>query len=154
AAWSRLGRNNNHILTVTELPDERLVTGGLHGRVLVWDLTVPIPPARLRPRVPEKEPAPPEPRQDFRLGRHQDWVRTVTALPDGRAVSGGDDGRILLWDPNKRDGGPAELGHHEDWFFTVTALPDGRVVSGGKDRRLLLCDPASGCIELARLSSW
>ena len=69
-------------------------------------------------------------------------------------VSGGDDGRVLLWDPATPGDGQTELGRHENWVFAVAALPDGRVVSGGKDGRVLLCSPGSGSIPLAQLGFW
>jgi hypothetical protein len=33
------------------------------------------------------------------LGRHNRGVGAVMVLPDGRVVSGGGDGRLLVWDP-------------------------------------------------------
>ena len=33
------------------------------------------------------------------LGRHDGGVRAVAALADGRVVSGGNDRRVLIWDP-------------------------------------------------------
>lgn len=33
------------------------------------------------------------------LGAHERGVNAVAVLPDGRAVSGGRDGRVRLWDP-------------------------------------------------------
>ena len=36
------------------------------------------------------------------LGRHDDGpVYAVAGLPDGRVVSGGRDGRVLVWDPER-----------------------------------------------------
>ena len=33
------------------------------------------------------------------LGRHDGPVRAVAVLADGRVVTGGNDGRVLMWDP-------------------------------------------------------
>jgi WD40 repeat protein len=85
------------------------------------------------------------------LGRHDDRVWAVAALADGRVVSGGDDRRVLVWDPASPASGPLELGRHDNWVWAVAALADGRVVSGGRDRRVLVWDPASpasGPLEL------
>jgi hypothetical protein len=35
------------------------------------------------------------------LGRHDGLVNAVAALADGRAVSGSEDGRLLLWDAGR-----------------------------------------------------
>ena len=57
----------------------------------------------------------------------------VAVLPDGRVVSGGDDRRVLVWDPAAPGTDPVELGRHDSWVVAVAVLPDGRVVSGGDD---------------------
>ena len=52
-------------------------------------------------------------------------------LADGRVVTGGDDGRVLVWDPAAPGAAPAELGRHDSGVWAVAVLPDGRVVTGG-----------------------
>ena len=68
------------------------------------------------------------------LGRHDGAVRAVAVLADGRVVTGGDDGRVLVWDPADPGAGPAELGRHDEPVRAVAVLPDGRVVTGGRRR--------------------
>jgi WD40 repeat protein len=65
-------------------------------------------------------------------------AEVVAVLPDGRVVSGGGDGRVLVWDPTRPGGDPVELGLHDSSVTAVAVLPDGRVVSGGEDRRVLI----------------
>ena len=75
----------------------------------------------------------------------------VAVLPDGRVVTGGGDGRVLVWDPAEPGAGPVELGRHEDGVGAVAVLPDGRVITGGGDGRVLVWDPAepgTGPVEL------
>ncbi len=86
------------------------------------------------------------------LGRGHGRVRGVAVLPDGRVVTGGDDGRVLMWDLADPGAGPAELGREHGRVRAVAVLPDGRVVTGG-DRRVLGWDPAdpgAGPAELGR----
>ena len=47
------------------------------------------------------------------LGRHELGVGAVAVLPDGRVVTGGFDGRVLVWDPAEPGAGPVELGRDE-----------------------------------------
>lgn len=65
------------------------------------------------------------------LGGTSGWVTALAVLPDGRLVSGQDDGSIRVW---TLDGGAAELLEgHTDWVRVLLALPDGRVASGSDD---------------------
>jgi WD40 repeat protein len=68
-------------------------------------------------------------------------VRVVAVLGDGRVVTGGDDGRVLVWDPAAPGVDPTELGRHDGLVEAVAVLGDGRVVTGGNDRRVLGLDP-------------
>ncbi len=86
------------------------------------------------------------------LGSHGGRVRAIAVLPDGRVVSGGDDGRVRVWDP-AAVASPVELIGHRGIVRAVAALPDGRVVSAGDDRRVLLWDPdtvGAPVVELGR----
>jgi hypothetical protein len=77
------------------------------------------------------------------LGGHDGGVRAVAVLPDGRVVSGGEDGRVLVWDPAQLGGGPVDLGGHDGPVVAVAVLADGRVVSGGYDNRVLVWNAAT-----------
>jgi WD40 repeat protein len=86
----------------------------------------------------------------------------VTALPDGRVVTGGGRGdwRVLVWDPAHPGTDPVEIGRHESGDtrsddVLVAVLPDSRVVTGSRQDggRLLVWDPArpgTGPLELGR----
>jgi WD40 repeat protein len=73
----------------------------------------------------------------------------VAVLPDGRVVSGGDDGRVRVWDPAAPGAVPVELGGHDGNVRAVAVLPDGRVVSGGDDGQMRVWDVAR-VSEIAR----
>ena len=73
-------------------------------------------------------------------------------LPDGRVVTGGYDGRVLVWDPDQPRTGPVKLGRHRGAVRSVAVLPGGRVVTGGSDSRVLVWDPAVAGILIAQLS--
>ena len=72
----------------------------------------------------------------------------MAVLPDGRVVTGGDDGQVLVWDPAARRADPVKLGgdygpvKHDGPVYAVAVLPGGRVVTGGYDKRLLVWNPA------------
>ncbi len=63
------------------------------------------------------------------LGSHHGEVRAMGVLPDGRVVTGGQDHRVLLWDPTHPGADPLELGTHDYWVLDVAVLPDGRIAS-------------------------
>jgi WD40 repeat protein len=87
------------------------------------------------------------------LGRHRrGLVAAVAVLPDGRVVTGGEDSRVLLWDPAV-PGLAAELGRHDGGLTAVAVLPGERVVTGGWDGRVLIWDlaaPGTAPAELGR----
>jgi WD40 repeat protein len=77
------------------------------------------------------------------LGRHDSPVRSLAVFDDGRVVTAGDDGRVLLWDTAAPGAGPVELGTHNGEVLAVAVLDDGRVVSGGADGRVRVWSPAA-----------
>ncbi len=74
------------------------------------------------------------------LGRHDDYVRSVAVLADGRVVSGSDDHRVLIWSLDRPED-PVELGSHKGWVFAILQLTDGRVVSADDGGTIRVWDP-------------
>ncbi|MCH7984796.1 MAG: hypothetical protein IIC28_12600 [Chloroflexi bacterium] len=58
------------------------------------------------------------------LGRHDGRVDSVAALADGRVVSGGDDCRVLVWDPSDRTPFAG---------YSTLVSPDGNVITLEQD---------------------
>ncbi|HSZ29283.1 MAG TPA: hypothetical protein VK784_05935, partial [Pseudonocardiaceae bacterium] len=117
-------------LQAAELADYRL-TDNARTRLLALSDPGPVPlwsTRRANPAVAAE------------LGSLDSSVEAVAVLPDRRVVTGGDDGRVRMWDPVGAT--PVEFGRHDDWVRAVAVLPDGRVVTGGDDRRVRVWDPA------------
>nr|WP_277875139.1 trypsin-like peptidase domain-containing protein [Kribbella antiqua] len=86
------------------------------------------------------------------LGRHN-TVSAVAVLPDGRVITTGSDGRVLIWDPGSPGARPVEPGRHDGVVLAVAVLPDGRIVTTGSDDRVLLWNaaaPGAQPVELGR----
>ena len=79
------------------------------------------------------------------LTGHAGWVRSVAVTADGaRAVSGGDDGTVRVWDLATGQQ-QAELTGHDGRVRSVAVTADGaRAVSGGDDGTVRVWDLATG----------
>jgi len=62
---------------------------------------------------------------------------------DGQVISGGDDGRLRLWNPLLPGDRGCELGRHQGEVLALAMTGDGRVISGGSDGQVCLWDPAA-----------
>jgi WD40 repeat protein len=92
-------------------PDgQRFISGGYRGELRVWDAATQ--------RTLSRSPA------------HRGAVRAILPLASGNFVSGGDDGRLILWQGNQIK---AQI---SGAAVTALALFQGRVVSGHDDGRL------------------
>ncbi len=80
-----------------------------------------------------------------RLEGHEGGVRAVALAADAtRALSGGDDGTLRLWDLES-GAEMRRLEGHEGWVNAVAVTADGtRALSGGFDRTLRLWDLERG----------
>jgi len=96
-----------------ELPDGRAVSTSACN-LQVWDLS-----------KPEGDEC------VVTLSGHEDGVETVTELPDGRLVSGSNDGILKVWDLSKDQGNQciATLDGHEYRVVEVIVLPNDLIIS-------------------------
>ena len=76
------------------------------------------------------------------LGRHDAGVTALAVLADGRLVTSGSDGRVLIWDPTDPGAAPTELGRPGWEVVALDVLADGRVITCGFDKPVLIWDPA------------
>ncbi|HLK72414.1 MAG TPA: hypothetical protein VKU77_02065 [Streptosporangiaceae bacterium] len=84
------------------------------------------------------------------FGGHHNVVRAISTTGEGMVISGGDDGRILLWQDNSYRGTDRiELGRHEGSVRALTTVIDDQMASGGKDQRVRLWDLRGRAFALA-----
>jgi NB-ARC domain/WD domain, G-beta repeat/APAF-1 helical domain len=106
----------------------------------------PVAPADHEPAsTDDHEPASSEPREPVAAADYTGWVFSVAITPDGaRAVSGGDDGAVRVWDlAAGRE--QATLTGHTRPVWSVAITPDGtRAVSGSSDGTVRVWDLAAG----------
>jgi WD40 repeat protein len=81
-----------------------------------------------------------------------DGGQDVSVLPGGRVVTGGDDGRVLVWDPDAPGTAPTKLGRHKGRVEAVAVLASGRVVTGGEDGQVLVWDPDNPSADVIQLN--
>jgi WD40 repeat protein len=92
------------------------------------------------------------------LEGHSDVARTVAFSFDGKVLaSGGDDSRIILWDPKKGER-LTDLKGHSGEVLCVEWAPDGsQLVSGSgyQDNKIKLWSPTGECLNtLEGHSGW
>jgi WD40 repeat protein len=104
-------------------PDgQRFISGGFRGELQIWDAATQRPLAKVR--------------------AHRRAVRAILPLPSGDFVSGGDDGRLILWH------GVHIKAQAEGADVTALTLFQRQVVSGHADGRLRVWSADS--LELQR----
>ncbi len=126
---------------------QRLISCGADRTIRVWDVRADAPVSDARGR------------HFYRVARrrlintlrgHARPVRRLRVLPDGRIVSGGEDGTVRLWAQDAED--IPRLREHFSSVFSVAFTPDGRyVLSGGgaNDDCLAVWDPRT-CTPVSR----
>jgi WD40 repeat protein len=79
---------------------------------------------------------------------HSGVVTCLAVLSSGGIVSGGQDGRLLLWSAVAGAAPPQLIGEHTKGVRCLAVLPDDRIISGGDDGRILLWDSAESGVPL------
>jgi WD40 repeat protein len=64
----------------------------------------------------------------------------MALAPDGRIITGGDDGAVRIWDLKDPSGQPTILRGHRDQLTALAFAPDGRLVTGSKDGTVRVWD--------------
>jgi WD40 repeat protein len=114
------------------LPDGRLAVGDGAGGLRVWD-------AR-RPNVAPNGGTPETPVP----------IGTISVLPGGLICAGGEDGLVLVWNPDQPDP-PDQFRGHEGPVLATAVMPDGRLATGGNDGMVRILEVARTDAEPALL---
>lgn len=78
---------------------------------------------------------------------------SATQLSDGRLLSGGIDGAVHLWDPDRPEATQTIYTGHQDLIWTLVELSDGRIASASQDGTVQvwgLDDPATTQVTFRR----
>lgn len=111
----RLGEHSGPVSAVTVLPDGRVAAGGTAGDVLIWHARSPAD-------------------ADIKLEPMDSRLNALAALP-GRLVGGGDDGRIWIWDLQRRAAEPVAA-HDSSWLTSLASLGE-HLISAGADGQMI-----------------
>lgn len=105
-------------------PPRQALSAGSDGLLRLWDLQTG------------------EELRQFR--GHRDWVYSLAVSPDGKwALSGSEDGQVLLWDLTSPGPEPAAALEHPGWVRAVAFSPDGtQALSAAGQIKLWQLDPA------------
>ncbi|MBU3731044.1 MAG: c-type cytochrome [Beijerinckiaceae bacterium] len=149
AAKNVLNFHAGSVDTVAFLPNGDFITGGEDGIVSLWQPGSKSPVMHWKlheARVAALAVAPDgkkfvsagwdgvvkilaSPGTITELKGHQGPVNAVRFLPDGRIISGGQDGALRFW----KDGQASEVIQFPSGITALTVLPDGRIAAGFGD---------------------
>jgi cytochrome c len=79
---------------------------------------------------------------------HESGVNAVAILPDGRPVTGGEDGKVAIWQRGALQPGQVFTGHTAP-VVALAASPDGKRVGSGSWDRTVRIWPVDGGPEMA-----
>ncbi len=130
----KTNRLGGRVMTVAMAPDCSVVIAGTDSILCRWHPQVNDP-------LPDSDPAPAgSDHRPIEFGSHRDVVRAVSIVRGEMVVSGGDDGRVLLWRTRDRKTDRIAIGHHDGPVRAVAGIPGDQAISGGQDQRVRIWD--------------
>lgn len=115
--WEAFGNHYGSVYDAEFVPDEdRIITAGEDGRIVVWQLPIPTTPDETRPTaaIAQRE-----------LRGHTRAVRDITLASDNLLLSGGDDNTVRLWNLESAQQLRAFRGHSDIVNSVNLASPVG-----------------------------